>query len=294
MGEMADALAFAGLLQFVAAALFLTLGWRLWRRPTQPAERPALNAFAMWWACLGMYMAVQGSAAVMAGLGAAHFGVFLAFRLYTIPLLCIGTGGLTYYLFYLYTGRGGLLVPVGSFFLLVMVAFYWVVVTHVPSGLPDNTLLAEITYAQPLGGPVYLFVLLGIGLPPIVGSFALLGLRRHLAPHQRYRITMVAAGILTWVGSGLVARLMAGDLLVFLTLVGGGLVAALLAWFAYHPPTLGQQADRGSRPAPDAGQRPEARRRVRRAVPSGSPMQGRPMMWQLSRACALPRWSLPG
>lgn len=194
------------------------------------------RGFVLWWGCLAAYLAIQSAFLAAAALGTTSADAYLASRVVAIPLLCTAAGGLSHYLLYLLTGRG-LLVPVGVLYTSTGVLFFVATFWNGPAGLVVGDWLLELDYDRPGVQPMYQAVLLLVGLPPVVGSLALLALSLRLQGAQRYRSFMVGTGTFLWVGSGLVGRLAGDDRLAFLTLVPMGLLAALLVVLAYHPPT---------------------------------------------------------
>lgn len=220
----------------VAAAAFAVVARDVSRRVPAGAAASAGRGFVLWWGCLAAYLVLQGAFQAAAASGAADAGLYRLSRLLAVPLLCVAAGGLSHYLLYLLTGRGFLrsvAVLYAATAVLFLVATFW----RGPAGLVVSDWLVELDYDRPGVRIIYRAVLVLVGLPPILGSLALLRLSRTLddAP-QRYRSFMVGAGTFLWVGSGLAGRLAGDDLLAFLTLVPMGLLAALLVVLAYHPP----------------------------------------------------------
>ena len=220
----------------VAAAAFGVVARDVAARIPRGEAASAARGFVLWWACLAAYLVLQGAFQAAAAFGGADAVAYRLSRLVAIPLLCAGAGGLSHYLLYLLTGRGRLWLVGGLYAatgVLFLVATFW----HGPADLVVSDWLVELDYDRPGVQPMYRAVLVLVGLPPILGSVALMVLSLRLDdPERRYRSGMVGLGTFLWVGSGLAGRLAGGDLAAFLSLVPMGLLSALLVVLAYHPP----------------------------------------------------------
>lgn len=229
-------LAVAGSVSLVVGASFAAVGWAIGRRESGPTSHVALLSFAAWWAALAIYLVIQGGLTLLAA-GSLVDDVALgtwyaASRWVTIPVLCLGVWGLTSYLLFLYTGDRRVFAWVGGFYALVSVMFF---AAHFSADGPVEVQAWLVTVDDT--GSLYRLVYLFVGLPPVGAAIAYLGLLRHVETRsQRYRIVLVAGSILAYVGSGLVARMAAGDLAIFVTLVLFGALAAAAGLLAYYPP----------------------------------------------------------
>lgn len=221
-----------GAVTIVTGLAFLLVGVATSRKLASGPRLLARRAHTTWWLGLGAYLVLQGGLSAWAANGALTLDVYLASRVLAIPLLCAAVWGLSYYLVYLYSGSTQSVVPLATFFVGVMALFF-----YATFALPQQLIVEKWTVALDDTDPAYRLVYLAVGTPPIIASVAYLGLlRRVREAEQRYRITLIGASILLYVASGLVARLIAVDILIFITLVLLGLGAAAASVAAYYPP----------------------------------------------------------
>lgn len=158
-----------------------------------------------------------------------------------VGYVAIGTGlwGITYYVYFLWTGRADARLPIGAFFAAMALALIAYLVAHRPVGVDVETWLVLLRFDQPVRGPLYSLILAGFALPPIVASVGYLSLLpKTPRREQRYRIALVSVSIILYLGSGLVVRLGTSDRLMFVNLTLFGLGTALAALWAYHPPSM--------------------------------------------------------
>lgn len=225
-------LAVTAAVHLATAASFAAVAVAVARRTN--GNHQAGVAFAIWWGALAGYLALQGVLLASAAASGPSLEAYLWSRLAAIPLLCAAAGGLTYYILYLLTGRSWLRVPVSLLYLATAAAF------HVATFVPRPTMLRVSAWTVELelasSPALKLAVYAAVGLPPILGSLALLWTSRRMERPQRYRARLVGAAILAYVGSGLAAFTAAGQALQMGALLGMGLVAAVLVLLAYFPP----------------------------------------------------------
>lgn len=252
-------LAVTAAVHFATAASFAAVAIAVARR-TGSGSHQAGAAFAVWWGGLAGYLGLQGLLLATAALSRPSFQAFLWSRLAAIPLLCAAAGGLTYYILYLLTGRAWLRVPVALLYLATAAAFHVVTFVPQPTGLRQTPWTIELELAS--APALKLAVYAAVGLPPILGSGALLWTSRRMERPQRYRARLVGAAILAYVGSGLAAFTTGGQALQMLVLLGMGLVAAVLVLVAYFPPQ--RLAERIGLRTPVKSQDREAEREARR------------------------------
>lgn len=236
----------AALVHLAVGVSFLLVARTLHARPRHSERLPA-RAIVLWWASLGAYLVIQAVLTVVAAADdTPPVMVFLAGRALTIPLLCGGVWGLSFHLLYLFTGSRRAALPLALFFGITALAFY--VASFAP---PADAVRVDAWLAELEGtgeGRLYRAVYVAVGLPPIAAAAGYLALGFRVDDvHARYRAMLVGGSILAWIGSGLAARLSAGDLAKFLTLVGPGLLAAAAALLAYRPPrAIGAWLDRAA------------------------------------------------
>lgn len=194
--------------------------------------RLASRAHALWWGSLAAYLVIQGALTLAAGFDRLSWGAMAGSRLVTIPLLCVASWGITFYLAYLYTGHARAALPLGILSGITAAVFYYAFYTA-PAGVVVERWIIGVDDASPLFRAVYALV----GLPPILASVALLLLIPRVRDRERrYRLALLGGSILAYVGSGLAARIFSNDFVIFLTLVVVGLGAAVAAIAAYRPP----------------------------------------------------------
>lgn len=232
-------LAIAGALSIASGAAFCVVAREVSRRPVSDAPtRTARRAHAAWWLLLGVYLVFQGALTLLASRDGLTLGTYLASRAISIPLVCGASAGLAIYLVFLYTGSMRWAAPLAVLYLALASAFLYVTFSQ-PQTLVVRPWLVGLADEAPAIRAIYAFV----GLPPILGSIALLALGARLQDRaRRYRLFMLGGSILAYVGSGLVARLTAGDAVIFLSLVVLGLGAAAASVAAYHPPSFVRRA----------------------------------------------------
>jgi len=223
----------AGSISVVVGISFTAVARAISRMQASGDGRTALRGYAIWWIALAFYLVLQGVFTVLAGFDVAIETVYIWSRAVLIPVLCIGVWGLTSYLLYLYTGDRRVFVVVGVFYAVVALLFYWAQFSQVRPGIQVERWIVTVDDTSALYRIVYVLV----GAPPIAAALAYLGLLRRVEHRvQKYRIILVASSILAYVGSGLVARLTAGDAAIFVTLVVFGSLAAAASLLAYYPP----------------------------------------------------------
>lgn len=228
-------LAVSGLTQLVAGVAYVVVARRLASRRVEGDARLASRAFVAWWGALGAYMLLWGTLTLSAAFGYASLGLLLGLRVVSVPLLMASLGGLTYHVLYLFTGRRGLFVPVAAFYALGGLAYFALTFLEPPAEVRVGAWTVEPT--RPGGTPLLNRLYVALGLPPILASLAYGALyARVREPMQKYRVALVAGSLFLWVGSGLAARVAAGDFAKFFTLTVMGLAAALAVVLAYYPP----------------------------------------------------------
>jgi len=253
-------LAVTAVVHLLTATSFLVVAAAIWRRRL-PDMRGATAAILVWWTCLAGYLYLQAGLHLWASFVGPDLATFLWSRLLAIPLLCACAGGLTYYILYLITGKAWLRWPVAILFLMTAILFHVALFLPMPTALRTTPWLIELDIADT---SLLMAVYAMVGLPPILGSAALLWVARRMGPPQRYRATMVGLAILAYVGSGLAAFTSAGDTAKLLVLNGMGLVAASLVLLAYYP-TRPIRARFGIESAPELERQAALKRAERRA-----------------------------
>lgn len=223
-------------LRLVAAAVFVYIGYRMAQRVGRERSGGPGWSFVVWWGGVAGFILTGAIASLASIAGVTALGVFITWRVLSFLALCVGIIGLLYYLFYLYTGRRGSLVPVAVFYTAVFVALMVQVFTSGPFGVDVQRWRVDLVYESPLGGTYYLLLALLI-LPTTVGAMAYFALFFRTQDRlMRLRIALVSWSIAIWGLSSLLARIAENDLWQMFTRAGIGLLAALVILFAYEPP----------------------------------------------------------
>lgn len=226
----------SSLVQLVAGACYLLVARALARREVAGEAHLASRAFVAWWTALGAYMVLWSVLTFLAAFGFAPFEMYLLARFVSVPLLMVSVWGLAYHVVFLFTGRASLWRPIAAFYVLCGVAFFLLTLwLERPTTVRVGDWAVEV--AREGGSPLLNVLYASIGLPPILASVAYGTLFwRVRDPIQKYRVALVSSSIFLWVGSGLAARVAAGDFAKFFTLTVLGLAAALAVVLAYFPP----------------------------------------------------------
>lgn len=194
-------LAVAGaIIAFGVAAVYLYVGYRLYRRPVSAGSRLASAQFSLWWAGLGVGVAVGGVELALAAANALPFSMALTLYMVVVLVDCAFLWGLVGFLLYVYSGRYHV-VALSVFYAAFYVSVLYYFFSQGPTGLILSAGQPTIVYSNApiavLEGPL----VVGLVGPEIVGAILYLSLlRRTKDPAQRYRIWLVGGGILLWFG----------------------------------------------------------------------------------------------
>ena len=217
-----------------AAAVYGAVAFVLWRRPVADEGRVATRAFAVYWATTGAFLALTALQNALAAAGATPLGVFVAVRYIGLALASAGLASLLYYLAYLRTGERAWLPRIGALYAVALALAWWHVHTSAPNGVAVARWSTDLTYANGIGGPIFLVVVLLLLGAPIVGAAWYLTLLRQVRePRLRYRIIVVALGIGLQLLGVLLARLSDADLFQFLVRPVAGVAVAALVLSAF-------------------------------------------------------------
>lgn len=218
----------------VASGLFLAAGMALLkRRHDSPESQQAVGLFAVWWIGLAVYALGGANQDLLAAVGLAPFGLFLALRYMQMFAMCIGLWGLMYYIAYVLTGRKSFLAPLAAFY----AAYYAVLLFLVTRGLPHDVAVepwrTSLVFSHPVLGAMGVALLLVI--PPLVGAVSyLLVLREAPSAAHRARIVIIAASTVVWCAS-IVLR--DGGLVAAVVPAALGLFSAMSISWAYATPS---------------------------------------------------------
>jgi hypothetical protein len=237
---MEASLAASTVLGIVTAALFAYLAHALGRRSVAPDQRPALNLFRLWWGCLSLITVRQVAEVLLLHAGLLPVWLYQTFRQGTIIAASVALWALLAYLLYVYQGTRRWWAPLGVFYVAVAFAMLAVVAYSRPESLAHGFGSVEAVAAHEVPRWVMVPILVAFLGPQVVASAAYLRLYRH-APDAttRYRVLLVSASLLVWLGATLLAESLdieadwweASRRLL-------GLGAALLVLMAYFPPRI--------------------------------------------------------
>jgi len=228
------------LFALVAASIYAYVGWRLSRRVVSSSEaKLAWQSFTVWWYSLAATTLIGGLLNLFGAFGVTILPLFVTATYINLLVLCLALWGLLYYLIYLFTGNSQFLVPLAIFYILYYVLLVYYITASVPESINVDRWSAALDYRSPLTGPFFVFLIVLLLLPQVVGGFAYFTLYfRVTEVTQKYRVLLVSWSIIIWFLSPLVA--LAGGLAEqdWWQLVSRliGLVAALTILMAYLPP----------------------------------------------------------
>jgi len=224
----------------VAASIYVYVGWRLGKRVISSSEaRLAWQSFTVWWYGLAATTLIGGFLNLLGALGLTSLPLFVTATYTNILVICIALWGLLYYLIYLFTGNGRLLVPLAIFYIIYYVFLVYYITASVPEGINVERWRTTLAYRAPLTGPFFVILIVLLLLPQIIGGFAYFTLYFRVSePTQKYRVLLVSWSIIVWFLSPLIA--LAGGLAQQdwwqLASRFVGLAAALTILRAYLPP----------------------------------------------------------
>ncbi|MDD5502704.1 MAG: hypothetical protein PHH26_04475 [Candidatus Thermoplasmatota archaeon] len=193
------------------AMFFLIAGMFLGRKVRPEYKRPTIM-FGVWWAIMGI---ITANSIIQRALFEENIFVMGISIIYVeLVALSIGIFGLLYYTLFLFTGKEKLVIPLAVFYVAVAIWLVWMVYSGEPYVVKESTVIAgkeyapgAIAYVKPIPQYMSILVLSALVLPQIIVCIALYSLYFKLdKPTQKYRVFMIATGILVWFGSGLVAN----------------------------------------------------------------------------------------
>jgi hypothetical protein len=223
----------------VVASLYTFVGRRLSQRQVSPESQLAATMFSVWWFSLGAITLVTAAMSLMGAAGVDDLAVYITVTHLAIIILCVALAGLLYYLAFLFTGKRGVMGPIVVFYVL----YYVFLVAFVTYSGPDRVEVKRwgttLHYADPIGGPVLIVLLLATLLPIIAGALAYFSLLFRVRDRsQRYRIALVAGTLLAWFMSSLLSSFTGINQAEWWQFVSRliGAAAALLILWAFDPP----------------------------------------------------------
>jgi hypothetical protein len=230
----------SALFALIAASIYAYVGWRLSKRIVSSAEgRIAWQSFTVWWYGLAVTTLIGGFLNLFGALGLTSLPLFVTATYINILALCIALWGLLYYLIYLFTGNSRWLVPLAIFYIIYYVLLVYYITASGPESINVDRWRTTLSYHALLTGPFFVFLIVLLLLPQIIGGFAYFTLYfRVKEVTQKYRVLLVSWSIIVWFISPFAA--LAGGLAqrdwwqVASRLIG--LAAALTILMAYLPP----------------------------------------------------------
>jgi hypothetical protein len=233
-------LIFSAIFALLAASIYAYVGWRLSKRIVSSSEgRIAWQSFTVWWYGLAVTTLIGGLLNLFGALGLTILPLFITATYINLLVICLALWGLLYYLIYLFTGNNQLLVPLASFYTIYYALLVYYVTASVPEGINVERWNTSLDYRTPLTGPFFLFLILLLLLPQVIGGLAYFALYFQVpGVTQKYRVLLVSWSIIIWFLSPLLALVsglaeqdwwqLASRLI--------GLAAAMTILMAYLPP----------------------------------------------------------
>jgi hypothetical protein len=230
----------SALFALVVACIYVYVGWRLSKRIVSSSEDwIAWTSFTVWWYGLAVTTLIGGLLNLFGALGLTILPLFVTATYINLQVICVALWGLLYYLIYLFTGNNRLLVPLTIFYMIYYVLLVYYITASVPESINVDRWRTTLDYRTPLTGPLFVFLLVLLLLPQILGAFAYFTLYFRMSEvTQKYRILLVSWSIIIWFVSPVAA--LAGGLAeqdwwqLLSRLIG--LAAALTILLAYLPP----------------------------------------------------------
>ncbi len=233
-------LLFSAATALASGLLFSFVGFSLKTRDLKGEDRTALLAFALWWQGLAALVAYSAITSTLAAVDRLDANLLITLTHPLLLLLFLAVWGLTYYLSYLYLGRPTLKIPLAAFFTLLYLWTTYLFVAAHAHGITVGPWSASLEYERDIasfrGASLLGPLVLGPAFLAALGYFFLLFKVRE--PILRYRIGLVAASVLVWFGSSLVATFAGISTAAWWPMVTRAIsmVAALVVLAAYRPP----------------------------------------------------------
>jgi hypothetical protein len=188
------------LVSAVVIGVYGSVGYRLARRETSPTSRLGSYQFALWWLGLGAALMVGRIELALALVNALPFALALTCTLVNLVIEAVYLWGLVGSLVFLYSGKYHLPVVTAAYGAFYIVLLYLVFV-QLPYGVSLATGNPAILYAAPESASTALAVQYAVLLPEFVAACLYLSLLRRTPDRAaRFRISLVGASILFWVG----------------------------------------------------------------------------------------------
>ncbi|MEA3200433.1 MAG: hypothetical protein QOE90_1861 [Thermoplasmata archaeon] len=236
---MVGTLALSGALNLVAACAFVgTAAWFLagLRHGLDAAARGAARSFALWWAGLGAFTAIQGAQDLLGAAGVTPLPLFVAFRYASLTIFLVAIYGLMDYTLYVRTGRTRHRPVVAAYLALAGLAVMALLAENPPVGVDLMPWWTDVAFPRTPAPALLGAILAAFSLPEIVACLSQLLLARRLeASPARTRILVVFGALLVYALATAGSRYSGSSFAQLVLRPGLGLVVALLVVLAYRP-----------------------------------------------------------
>ncbi|MBW3581825.1 MAG: hypothetical protein KY455_01885 [Euryarchaeota archaeon] len=229
---------------FTTGVVYLLVGARLGSRSVPQDAASASRLFALWWFGVGLYTLSGVVQLSLFRIGIWDIVIHMTVVFSALLIVFIALWGLVYYLLFVYTGDERLLPATLAFYVVLYVAVVYYIVQSGPQAVAMQGGEVVVVYRDPpqgLAERVLVGVVIGVPLLSAAAYASLL--LRASGRSQRYRIGLVSATIMVWLGTGLLINLFFGLDTVLGHIVSRaiGLLAALVVLMAFFPPQWVQE-----------------------------------------------------
>jgi hypothetical protein len=214
--------------------VFAYVGYRLLRRPVSGRSQLAAHEFALWWIGLGVAIAAGRLELALALANSLPYALALTFSLVNVILESVYLWGLVGSLVYLYTGRYYMLA-LGILYSTFYVVSVFAIFSQGPYAVSVASGTPTLVYASPADANLALALTLVVLVPEFVAACMYLSLLRHSRDRSvQWRISLVGASILFWVGVHAFVPSSSYELILAKTILDG--VAAVVSLIGIFPP----------------------------------------------------------
>jgi hypothetical protein len=225
--------------------IYSIVGLQLSRRAVgEAASNFAWKLFTVWWFSMSISTLTGFIFNFLGAIGWTVLPIFVALTYVNLLIICIALWALLYYLIYIFTGNSRILIPLSLFYLFYYLLLVYYITVSTPTGVAVGRWSTSLSYRFQLEGPFFVFVLILLVLPQILGALAYFTLFFRIKERtQKFRILLVSVSIMIWFGISFVASvsgLASEDWWQFFSRAIG-LAAALAILVAYRPPRFIQQ-----------------------------------------------------
>lgn len=185
----------AGALLEAAAFVCCVLAARAVHQRGDRDDFDATLAYTGFWGGIGVVHALQGALSAWAAV--APVGLMAAVLVWQARMIVLIASFfcLVYYLLVIYTGSRRVLLPLGVFYVAMLVAALAFISWAQPTGTLHDPWRVALFFEKPLAGPPYLALVLALFGPPLAAAIAYARLGRHATSQdqsRRIRLTTVS------------------------------------------------------------------------------------------------------